>query len=96
MEFEWDDNKNQINIEKHGIDFNDAKRVFEDLQRQSSEDNRKNYGENRFITIGKISSVVIVLVYTHKDNIIRIISARLANRKEREKYNTNFDHNENT
>ncbi len=95
MKFEWDDNKNQLNITKHGIDFNDAKRVFEDNKRLSSEDNRKNYGEKRWITIGKLKSVLIVVVYTHKTDVIRIISARLASKKEREKYNVKPGYNEN-
>ncbi len=89
MEFEWDENKNISNQEKHGIDFNDAKEVFKDENRTVSEDNRNDYGENRWITIGKMYKALIVVVYTIR-NATRIISARMANKNEREKYNQNI------
>ncbi len=89
MEFEWDENKNKSNQEKHGIDFNDAKEVFNDENRTISEDNRNDYGENRWITIGKMYKALIVVVYTIR-NFTRIISARMANEKEREKYKQNM------
>ncbi len=86
MKFEWDENKNKSNQEKHGIDFNDAKEVFSDENRTISQDNRTNYGEKRWITIGKMYKAIIVVIYTIR-NATRIISARMANKKEREKYN---------
>ena len=86
MEFEWDENKNKSNQEKHGIDFNDAKEVFKDENRTNSEDNRYDYGEKRWITIGKMYKAIIVVVYTIRD-ATRIISARMANKKERKSYN---------
>jgi len=86
MEFEWDESKNKSNREKHGIDFNDAKEVFKDENRTISEDNRNEYGEKRWIVIGKMYRALIVVVYTIR-NATRIISARMANKKEREKYN---------
>jgi len=64
MEFEWDENKNQSNIEKHSVDFNDAKEVFKDENRKTSPDLRKDYGEDRWITIGKFIDTIIVVVYT--------------------------------
>lgn len=85
--FEWDDNKNLTNKEKHGIDFNDAKKVFEDEKRKTSPDLRKNYGEDRWITIGKIVDTIIVVVYTIRNTAYRIISARYAKQKERALYN---------
>ena len=87
MEFEWDENKNELNKEKHGIDFNDAKEIFKDKNRISSEDKKKDYGEKRWITIGIAANAFLTVVYTIRD-AVRIISARRANRKEREKYNT--------
>jgi len=87
MDFDWDENKNKANIEKHSIDFNDAKDVFNDEKRIVSEDNRQNYGEKRWITIGKMFKAVIVVVYTNRD-ATRLISARFANKKERMSYNS--------
>lgn len=86
MDFEWDENKNESNQEKHGIDFNEAKEVFNDKNRISSEDKRNDYGEKRWVTIGKMFKPIVVVVYTIR-NATRIISARLANRKERDNYN---------
>ena len=87
MEFEWDENKNKSNQEKHGIDFNDAKDVFEDESNIISEDLRKNYGETRWKIVGKIYGSIISVVYTIRDKVTRIISARKASRKERDEYN---------
>lgn len=86
MAFEWDENKNESNQEKHGIDFDDAKEVFKDENRTKSEDDRKNYGEKRWITIGKMYKAIVLVVYTMRDTAIRIISARMANKKERNQY----------
>ena len=87
MKFEWDENKNKSNQDKHGIDFNDAKEVFEDNNRKTSPDLRQNYGEDRWITIGKILDIIIVVVYTVRNTAYRIISARYAKKKERKFYN---------
>jgi uncharacterized protein len=87
MEFEWDEYKNQSNVSKHGIDFNDAKKVFDDLKRIKSPDLRKEYNEERWITIGKIQNIIIVVVYTLRNTKFRIISARYAKKSEREQYN---------
>ena len=77
MAFEWDPDKNQANIEKHGVPFEVAKRIF---------DTRKDYGEDRYIGIGKVVNASLVVVYTDRGGNIRLISARPASRKEREKY----------
>lgn len=87
MKFEWDENKNKRNKEKHGLDFNDAAKVFEDKHRLKSQDKRNDYGEIRWITIGKMMHVIIVVVYTIRNAVFRIISARMANKKERSDYN---------
>ncbi|MCK5146388.1 BrnT family toxin [bacterium] len=87
MPFEWDENKNQRNFEKHGIRFEDACELFK-YKHMTFTDNRFNYGEDREISIGKIArDVKIVIVYTKRDENIRIISARKANARERKKYN---------
>lgn len=87
MKFEWDENKNKSNIEKHGIDFDDAKGVFKDENSIVSPDLRKDYGEGRWKIIGKIFGSIISVIYTMREEAIRIISARKASRKEREEYN---------
>ena len=87
MKFEWDENKNKSNQEKHSIDFNDAKDVFNDENRKISEDLRHEYGESRWKVIGKIYGSIISVIYTMRDAAVRIISARKASKKEREKYN---------
>jgi uncharacterized DUF497 family protein len=84
--FEWDENKRTSNIEKHGIDFADAKHVFEDLYRIEFEDVRANYGEIRLITIGQYSNIILTIVYTIRNQNIRIISARKSNLFERSEY----------
>ena len=86
MKFEWDENKNKSNQDKHGIDFNNAKEVFQDNNRKTSPDLRKDYGEDRWITVGKILDIIIVVVFTIRDTAYRIISARYAKKKEREIY----------
>ena len=83
--FEWDPNKNEKNIVKHGIDFNDALTIFDDDERIESIDNRNNYGEERIQVIGEAKPGVLMAVYTWRKNITsrRIISARTASAKER-------------
>lgn len=85
MKFEWDENKREINILKHGIDFVDAQKIF-DYDTVIIEDSRFNYGEQRFIAIGLLNSKIIVVVYTERKNIIRIISARKATKNEQQIY----------
>ena len=86
MTFEWDEEKNRKNIQKHGIDFNDAKDVFKDPKRLTSPDQRKNYGEERWKTVGAILGLIFSVIFTLRNSAIRIISARRASRKEREEY----------
>jgi uncharacterized DUF497 family protein len=87
MLFEWDEKKNQKNIEKHGIDFNDAKEVFNDKKLLKSPDLRQDYGEERWKVIGGIFGAVIAVIYTLREAVTRIISARRASQKERDEYN---------
>ena len=83
-EFEWDENKRSINLQKHGIDFIDAVLVFDDPNRIELETIRNN--EHRFITIGIVSGVIILVVYTHRKEKKRLISARCASAEERKYY----------
>ena len=87
MKFEWDENKRMLNILKHNIDFVDVILVFDDPNRLNIIDNRKDYSEIRTRTIGQVlQKLVIVVVHTDRNGKIRIISARRADKKEREQY----------
>lgn len=89
MTFEWDDNKEQINIKKHGMDFETASRVFDDDNRLEIYDDLHSEYEDRYITIGMIDEItcIAMVVYTERGtDVIRIISARKATPKERRKY----------
>jgi uncharacterized protein len=84
--FEWDDNKNRINRLQHGVSFEEAAEIFRGPV-FTMVDDRLNYGEERLISIGLIGSVVVVVVvHTDRNGRIRIISARKANRRERQEY----------
>lgn len=83
--YEWDERKNKINQEKHGISFENAKRVFEGLILKNA-DTRFDYNEPRFRAIGSVEDLIMVVIYTVREGLIRLISARLANQKEREAY----------
>ena len=88
MKFEWDDHKEQINIQKHGIDFSTAALVFNDIYRIETYDSLNSDIEDRYITIGQINSItlIVMVVYTERTDVIRIISARLATTREKEAY----------
>ena len=83
MAFEWDSAKNQTNIGKHGVSFEAAKRIFDGTVVTWS-DTREDYGENRYISIGKVANAFLVVVHTDRGGNIRLISARPASRKEKE------------
>ena len=85
MLFEWDDEKAAINLKKHGVSFQTAALVFYDENRIEMYDSEHSLEENRYITIGMVEDVLFV-VYTERKDRLRIISARLANKKERSMY----------
>ncbi|NEU71128.1 BrnT family toxin [Hassallia byssoidea VB512170] len=86
MNFEWDERKNELNINKHGFDFADAYRVF-DLPMAVDLDERSDYGEDRWIGTGLLDERIVVVVYTEPDEgIIRIISLRKALSHEKRRY----------
>lgn len=87
MIFEWDENKNKVNMEKHYIDFATASEVFIDSNK-IVEFNRVLNSEIRLQVIGQIQGVLtVIVVFTPRNDKIRIISARRANKKEKGKYN---------
>lgn len=86
MQFEWDVTKNHENQRKHKIDFADVQTVFASPM-LSTPDVRIDYGEDRWVGIGFLLDLVVVVVWVEQtDEVIRIISARKANRLERELY----------
>ena len=88
MRFEWDEQKEELNIRKHHISFNIAKRVFNDVNRIEIYDMQHSIDEDRYNTIGMVENVLFV-VYTERKETIRLISARLATEKERSLYYDN-------
>lgn len=90
MEFEWDEQKEKINIQKHHISFNIAKQVFNDMNRIEIYDIQHSLEEDRYNTIGMVEDVLFV-VYTERKEKVRLISARLATEKERSLYYDNSD-----
>jgi len=86
MEFEWDEAKDAANIEKHGVSFATATRIFEGPVLTWIDD-RNDYGEMREHSLGSIEGIlVLAVIHTNRQGIHRIISARRANRSERKRY----------
>jgi uncharacterized DUF497 family protein len=83
MKYEWDDAKNRSNLIKHGLDFSDADRVFSGSC-LTFPDERSDYGEPRFVSMGKLAGRLVVIAYAPRGDAIRIISMRKANRREQE------------
>jgi len=81
MRFEWDEAKRQSNIKRHGIDFKDLEVVFAG-ETTTLLDERFNYEENRFLTLGLLRERVVAIAHTETDEAIRFISARKALRHE--------------
>jgi len=85
MSYEWDPNKAKSNYKKHRVKFADAVGIFEDENAITIADDHEK--EDRFITIGMdFLSRILVVVYTFRDIVIRIISARKATARERKMY----------
>ena len=85
MRFEWDETKNETNIRDHRIDFADVPAVFNGPMLIEI-DERQDYGEERWIGLGLLWSIPVVVVFTERrQDTIRIISARKANRYERQR-----------
>jgi len=83
LTFEWDDAKSEANLAKHGVPFDVATEAFFADDLIVLEDDRRDYGENRFIAFGTVEGFPLAVAYTVRDGIVRIISARRQSRKER-------------
>lgn len=85
MDFEWDEEKRRSNITKHGIDFVGIEVLFEG-ETVTILDDRFDYGEERFITLGLLEGRVVAITHTETDATIRIINVRKATTNEEENY----------
>lgn len=88
MKFEWDENKNQINIRKHSVDFHDAAYVFSDPYALNIPDDEHSDTEERWLLLGKnLNEQILLVVHTFRyGDAIRIISARKATTNEKTTY----------
>ena len=94
IRFEWDETKNEINQKKHGISFEDAVTVFYDEEALVIADEEHSADEDRFIILGLSIDVRLMVVchcYREADSVIRIISARKAEKKEAKQYFDRLD-----
>jgi uncharacterized DUF497 family protein len=85
VKFEWDEEKNKENIRKHELDFADAWEIF-DAPMLTNLDTREDYGEERWIGIGSLKNFIVVVTYTEREDVIRIISLRKALKYERTRF----------
>jgi uncharacterized DUF497 family protein len=87
MDFEWDEDKAASNEQKHGVPFPEAMTVFADPLSVTGYDPRHADDEDRYLTMGtSVSGRLVVVSHTDRGDLIRIISARLATRRERKDY----------
>ena len=73
--FEWDENKNSINKEKHHISFEKAQHAFEDAKRIIAEDLSHSTDEKRYFCFGEVDGGILTVRFTYRENIIRIFGA---------------------
>lgn len=88
MRYSWDEAKRQANLQKHGLDFVDAEKVF-DSPLVLIEDTRETYDERRMIGIGLLDFLVVLIVHLESDEEIRVISMRKADSDETDLYYKN-------
>lgn len=85
MQFDWDPAKDRANYKKHGFRLAAGKAAFADPDRLDEYDNR-DYGEERWVVIGRIGPVIAYVVYTDRGNVRRLISVRKATADEQARY----------
>ena len=91
LRFEWDEAKNAANIEKHGVSFDEAQTAFHDTEAIRFHDPDHSESEDRFLLLGLSTRPRVLIVchcYRSDDEVIRLISARKANKTERNDYET--------
>ena len=91
MRYEWDESKRQSNIHKHGFDFRDAREIFAGPMLIRL-DTRFDYGEDRWLGLGLLREIVVVVIYTEASDgdVRRIISLRKALNYERKRFEEQF------
>lgn len=89
MEFEWDEAKRQNNLHKHRLDFAEVEIIFSGAT-FTFEDERFEYDEDRYITLGLLNEIVVVIAHTERNEVIRIISMRKATKYEQQLYFQSF------
>ena len=86
-DFEWDDGKAAANLAKHGVSFNEAETVFTDPLARIDDDPDHSRDERRYLIVGHSGAGRLLLVsFTDRDDVIRIINARKTDREERQRY----------
>ncbi|MFO1163059.1 MAG: BrnT family toxin [Reyranellaceae bacterium] len=90
MKISYDPAKRALTLKERGLDFQDAVLVFAG-RTATVPDQRKDYGEERFITAGHLRQRLVVLVWTHRGNTRRIISMRYGHAKEAEAWAAHLD-----
>ena len=92
IKFQWDFRKAKANWNRHKVSFEQASDVFKDAMALDEPDEREDYGEERWNRIGLVEGRLLVVIYTERldegsgEEIVRIISARPAERRERQRY----------
>ena len=86
IRFEWDDAKSERCVRDRGFGFADILPAFLDPNRRVERDDRRDYGEARFRLYGRVAGRLLVIAYTRRGMVMRIISARKANARERDRY----------
>ena len=89
MRYSYDPAKKAANLKKHGFNFDDAKQVFESAQTVTFEDRRFDYGETRYLTLGLLHGIVVIIAAVETDKTVRIISMRKADKHEQKIYYEN-------
>ncbi len=84
MGFEWDENKEWLNVAKHGVSFQSAVMIFDDPDRLKERSDRR--GEERWLSTGVFEGKTWAVAYVKRGDTIRIISARRAGKHEKERY----------
>ncbi|MBD2620769.1 BrnT family toxin [Microcystis flos-aquae FACHB-1344] len=87
MQFDWDKNKAERNLSKHEVSFEEAKTVFDDPLYVDFYDPEHSEDEDRYLLVGQSNrGRLLIISYTERDNLIRLISAREVTKTERETY----------
>jgi uncharacterized DUF497 family protein len=94
MEFDWDETKSNACFNKRGFYFDYAANIFFDPDRLVEGDERHSYGEERYKVVGKIEDRIFVVIFTPRQDLIRIISARKANQREVQHYENSKNENQ--